>query len=490
MTTHSDNNTKTTLSLNERRLLAAIAPLGSADASELALELNTTPDAIVQYASLAAQNGNLVTVDRIVTRSHVLTEEGRRYADKGLPERQLYDSFEDRTTMAELKARPLASIGIGWLRRKGWVTIRDGVLEKTGPALEGEDERALRAGELVEGPALTELLKRGLATECETVGYRISITDAGRAIVESGLDLRRELGQITHEMLLTGTWREQPLRRYRVDRLPRRFIPGKIHPYQRLLDQMRRILLEMGFVEMEGGLVQSEFWNFDALFQPQDHPAREMQDTFYLSGEADLPEGWECIREMHEHGGETTSTGWGGTWQEAKARKQVLRTHATALSIQYLAAHPEPPVKAFAIGRVFRREAIDPTHLPEFEQLEGIVMDEGVTFSHLLGFLREFYRRLGFPQVRFRPGYFPYTEPSVEPEVYVDGLGWVELGGAGVFREEVTASFGIERPVLAWGLGASRLAMLKLGLKDLRQLYRSDIDWCRDTPIAWIGGGR
>ena len=110
-------------------------------------------------------------------------------------------------------------------------------------------------------------------------------------------------------------------------------------------------------------------------------------------------------------------------------------------------------------------------------------MDEGVTFSHLLGFLREFYRRLGFPQVRFRPGYFPYTEPSVEPEVFVEGLGWVELGGAGVFREEVTAPFGIEHPVLAWGLGASRLAMLRLRLKDLRQLYRSDIDWCRETAI-------
>jgi phenylalanyl-tRNA synthetase alpha chain len=475
--------TKSTLSLNERRLLAALAPLGAADAADLGGALGASPDAVVQYANLLAQNGDLATVERVVERSYDLTDEGRRYAEAGLPERQLLAAIRGPTPMAELKAHPLASIGIGWLRRKGWITIRDGVAEPAGEGVEGEDERALRDEPLRDGPGLRDLLKRGLAVERETVGYRVAITPAGQALVGAGLDLREEVGQITHEMLLTDAWRDAALRRYRVDRLPRRAVPGKIHPYQRLLDEMRRILLEMGFVEMGGELVQPGFWNFDALFQPQDHPAREMQDTFYLGGEAGLPNCWEAVREMHEHGGETTSTGWGGTWQKTKACQQVLRTHATALSIQYLAAHPAPPVKAFAIGRVFRREAIDPTHTPEFEQLEGIVMDEGVTFSHLLGFLHEFYRRLGFPKVRFRPGYFPYTEPSVEPEVFVEGLGWVELGGAGVFREEVTAPLGIDRPVLAWGLGASRLGMLKLGLTDLRQLYRSDIDWIRETPI-------
>jgi phenylalanyl-tRNA synthetase alpha chain len=149
-------------------------------------------------------------------------------------------------------------------------------------------------------------------------------------------------------------------------------------------------------------------------------------------------------------------------------------------------------VKAFSIGRAYRREAIDPTHTPEFEQLEGVVMDEGVTFRHLLGFLKEFYRQMGFDDVRFRPGYFPYTEPSVEPEVWVDGLGWVELGGAGVFREEVTVANGLTCPVLAWGLGISRLAMLRMNLKDLRLLYRSDVDWVREYPLssAQASGGR
>ncbi|MFU8767799.1 MAG: phenylalanine--tRNA ligase subunit alpha, partial [Candidatus Methanoperedens sp.] len=190
------------------------------------------------------------------------------------------------------------------------------------------------------------------------------------------------------------------------------------------------------------------------------------------------------VKNMHETGGDIGSTGWGGIWSEEVARKQVLRTHTTAVTIKYLAENPDPPVKAFCIDRAYRREAIDPTHTPEFEQLEGVVMDRGVSFKNLLALLTEFYHRMGFEEVRFRPGYFPYTEPSVEPEVYIESMGrWVELGGAGVFRKEVTSPLGIKYPVLAWGLGVSRVAMLRLGLKDLRELYQSDIDWLRKSPV-------
>jgi phenylalanyl-tRNA synthetase alpha chain len=245
---------------------------------------------------------------------------------------------------------------------------------------------------------------------------------------------------------------------------------------------MREILLEMGFEELYGGIVQQSFWNFDALFQPQDHPAREMQDTFYLRETLPLPKGYEKVKAMHESGGETSSTGWGGAWMEEKAEQCVLRTHTTSVTIQHLAKNPNPPVKAFCIGRVYRRETIDTTHLAEFEQLEGIVMDEGVTFGNLLGILREFYHRMGFEGVRFKPSYYPYTEPSLDAEVYVEGIGWIEMGGAGVFREEVTAPLGINYPVLAWGLGVSRIAMLRLGLNDLRYLHRSDVAFLRETP--------
>ncbi|HQC13532.1 MAG TPA: phenylalanine--tRNA ligase subunit alpha, partial [Methanoregulaceae archaeon] len=349
----------------------------------------------------------------------------------------------------------------------------------------GPDEEALgNPGSGGEGIRL--LLKRGLVREEESVTYTILLTPAGEKAVGGGLDLSEETKRLSAEQIVSGEWRDLRLRRFSVKTPPRRVYPGKIHPYQRLLNEMRQVLLDMGFVEIYGDIVQSSYWNFDALFQPQDHPAREMQDTFFLDCESDLPPGWESVKEIHEHGGETSSTGWGGEWSTSRAKQCVLRTHTTGLTIRYLHDNPKPPVKAFSIGRVYRREAIDPTHLPEFEQLEGVVMDRDVNFRHLLGFLREFYVQMGFEDVRFRPGYFPYTEPSVEPEVWVDGLGWVELGGAGIFREEVCAANGLSHPVLAWGLGVSRLAMLKIGLKDLRQLYRSDIEWVRESPICDI----
>ena len=478
------------LTLNEKKLLVALEATGSADVAALAEKLDTRREAVVQYANLAGEKG-LVDVEKHVFRRYLPTEEGRAYMGKGLPERQVLDSFEGEIPMRDLQSHPLAKIAIGWMRKKGWIAIRGGVVQKTDAAAPGPDEvlfaRLAESGAIAAGEGVSDLAKRGLVEEEESVTHTVSITPRGRELVARGLDLREEVGTLAREQILSGEWKDLPLRRYDVTKLPKRVYPGKTHPYQRLLDEMRRILFDMGFEEMAGGIVQSSFWNFDALFQPQDHPAREMQDTFFLGECWPLPAGYERVRDMHEHGGKTSSTGWGGVWSAAKAEQCVLRTHTTSLSIQHLAGHPEPPVKAFCIGRVYRREAIDPTHLAEFEQLEGIAMDEGVNFRHLLGFLKEFYGNMGFEKVRFRPGYFPYTEPSVEPEVYVDGLGWVELGGAGIFRQEVTAPFGIEHPVLAWGLGISRVAMLRLGLRDLRQLYKSDVEWVRETPTY---GGR
>ncbi|MDD1717181.1 MAG: phenylalanine--tRNA ligase subunit alpha [Methanoregulaceae archaeon] len=474
------------LTLNEKRLLAVLGRCKTASTVALSQEMGARDDAIVQYALLLCERG-LATIRREVRSRYLLTDEGQKYVEGGLPERQILNRIKDRTSLKELTNDPLSRIGIGWLRKKGWVTVRDGFVEKADESPEGTDERALKSigeGRPPEAEGVQELAKRGLVKVDEDVLTTVCITEAGEAMVAGGLDLREEVGTLTREQIISGDWQRLPLKRYDVGKLPKTIFPGKVHPYQRLINEMRDILLFMGFTEIYGGVVQSSFWNFDALFQPQDHPAREMQDTFYLSERMPVPPGYEKVCDMHEHGGETSSAGWGGRWMINKAEQCVLRTHTTSLSIQHLAAHPSPPVKAFCINRVYRRESIDPTHTPEFEQLEGIVMDSGVHFGHLLGYLKEFYRRMGFQNVRFRPAYFPYTEPSVEPEVYINGLGWVELGGAGIFRQEVTAPWGIEYPVLAWGLGVSRVAMLKMGLKDLRMLYRSDIEWVRESPIC------
>ncbi len=482
------------LTTNEKTVLINLGKQENSTPAELAQMSGLKVETVVQSAFML-QEKRLADVLEQVLETYNLTSEGEEYAKCGLPERQMISAISGSTSLEELKGKvspKIVGIATGWLRRKGWANIEQGNVVPSGKADIGDDEKALanlKSGKVtleelgVNNVTLQDLIKRKLVSRNEEKLRSVVLTPAGQELVLEGISLEEEVAQLTSEMLKSGEWKEKNFRPYNIHTPPRAVYGAKIHPYQRLIDQMRQIFLEMGFTEIKGDIVQSSFWNFDALFQPQDHPAREMQDTFHLEGTSELPEKYkDKVCAMHEHGGDLESRGWGGKWSEEIACKNVLRTHTTAVTIKYLADNPEPPIKAFCIDRAYRRETIDPTHTPEFEQLEGVVMDKDMTFANLLGLLSEFYHRMGFKDVRFRPGYFPYTEPSVEPEVYVEGLGWVELGGAGVFRKEVTDPLGIKCPVLAWGLGVSRLAMLKLDLKDLRELYQSDIDWLRKTP--------
>jgi phenylalanyl-tRNA synthetase, alpha subunit (EC 6.1.1.20) len=486
------------LTSNEKNVLIALEYLKDANPSELAEKAEMKMETTMQAAFLLEEKG-LAQVEESITEIFELTGEGKKYAEEGLPERQIINTISEPVSMDELKEKfnpAIVGIATGWLRRKGWAGIENGMIVPTGNAETSADEHALAAfageektfDELgTDRNVIKDLIKRKLVAKIENKQRTIKLTAEGKKLTDAGIVVEEELAQITSELLKSGEWMNKKFRPYNIHTAPKPIYGAKIHPYQRLIDQMRRIFLDMGFTEIKGEAIQSSFWNFDSLFQPQDHPAREMQDTFHLSSTSELPEEYkDHVCAMHEHGGDTESTGWGSKWSEEIACKNVLRTHTTALTIKYLADNPEPPIKAFSIDRAYRRETIDPTHTPEFEQLEGVVMDKDMSFSNLLGCLSEFYHRMGFEDVRFRPGYFPYTEPSVEPEVYVDGLGWVELGGAGVFRKEVTHPLGIKYPVLAWGLGVSRLAMLKLGLKDLRQLYHSDIDWLRKSEVCQL----
>ncbi len=478
------------LTNNEKRVLQALTKKDRISPDELARVSELSIETATQAAFLLAEKG-MCEVTETITAVYSLTKEGEQYAKSGLPERQIIESLTAPISLSDLKKKfppQMAGIALGWLRKKNWARIERDMIIPSGKAKSGEDEKILE--ELKKGSsskiwdAVRELMKRNLVEKTEKKTRIISLTDRGKAAASAGLTIEDEIAQLTPTIIKSGSWKTARIRPYNIHTPIKPVYGAKLHPYQRLINEMRSIFLEMGFTEIKGDIVQSSFWNFDALFQPQDHPAREMQDTFHLDTECDLPEKYvEAVKEMHENGG-GISTGWGGRWSENIARKQVLRTHTTAVTIQYLADHPEPPVKAFCIDRAYRREAIDPTHTPEFEQLEGVVMDKGVSFKNLLGCLTEFYHRMGFDEVRFRPGYFPYTEPSVEPEVYIESRGkWVELGGAGVFRKEVTLPLGIKHPVLAWGLGVSRVAMLRLGLRDLRELYQSDIDWLRKSTV-------
>ena len=456
---------------------------------EKAAELSgLSKDAVLKAAHLLQEKG----LAEVITRSerrYFLTEEGESYLERGLPEERLFKAIkEGENEIGKLKERFGKELGIalGWLRKKGLAEVDGKVirLKAEGKFEERQVLRRIKNGESFReisesfsDSALKELLKRKLISFDEKKEIFIKILQKPEA------EIKEVIRDLSPEILVSGTWKGKEFLRYDV-KIPSKVIyTAKFHPYERIVRECRKIFLEMGFTEIKGNFVQSSFWNFDALFQPQDHPARDMQDTFYLDDHTELEEDYvEKVRETHLNGWKTGSTGWGGEWSLDAAKKLVLRTHTTAITIHYLAKNPEPPVKAFCIDRVYRRESIDATHLPEFDQLEGVVLDKNVGFRHLLGLLREFFLKMGFEEVRFRPGYFPYTEPSVEPEVYVEGLGWIELGGAGVFRKEVTEPLEIKGKVLAWGLGMGRLAMLRLGMKDLRHLYQPDIGWLRDVP--------
>ena len=291
----------------------------------------------------------------------------------------------------------------------------------------------------------------------------------------------KERNSLTPEDLESGAWREITLRPYDVSLAAKDIYPAKIHPLRKVMEQTRRAFLEMGFSEVVSPMVESAFWNFDALFQPQDHPARDMQDTFYMlhPEQVGLPDAEivDQVKRAHEDGGDTGSEGWGYQWSSERARQVVLRTHTTAATIRALSQNPDPPGKYFIVGWTFRNETISFKHLPVFHQVDGIVIDEEANLASLLGTLQEFYSKMGFGKVKFKPAFYPYTEPSVDVVVYMESRKkWIEMGGAGIFRPEVTEPLGCKYPVLAWGLGVERLAMLRCGFDDIRDLYRSNLD--------------
>ena len=252
---------------------------------------------------------------------------------------------------------------------------------------------------------------------------------------------------------------------------------ARIHPLNDTINEIRDTFVHLGFTEITGNLSQSSFWNFDALFTPQDHPARELQDTFYLK---DLNAKQLATRTQIKNVSNAHKKGWRYYWDVQAAKKMVLRTHTTCVTIKHLADKKPDEARIFSLGRVFRNEKVSYKHLVEFNQVEGVVVGKHITLRDLMGIQKEFYRKIGLTKVKFWPTFFPYTEPSLQSMVYNEKLGkWIELFGMGIFRPEVTKPLGITKPVLAWGGGIERIAMLKFGLDDVREFYNNNLSWLR-----------
>ena len=461
-------------------------------------------------AALSLQDHKLLTILERKRAFIRLTEEGMSYAELKVPERRLVEAALEaggESDIEELGKKTrvpenMLTIAIGWIRRKAWgeITKRDGRLvlsvmkepDKTVDELLLNmiyEKKLLQAedvpSELKEALAL--LKSRNLIELDEKTERSIQLTSAGFEILAKGIKPAEETTALTSDLIVSGKWKNIRLREYDISASPPELYPGKKHIFSEFIDEAKRVLTAMGFEEYEGPYVETEFWNFDVLFQAQDHPAREIHDSYRVKhpklGQIDLNELAERVKRTHENGWITKSTGWGYKWNHDVAKRLVLRTQTTAVSVRYLSTHQEPPIKMYCLSKVFRPDVLDAQHGIEFYQLDGIVGDKGITLRHLLGFLREFAAVLGLGEVKFRPHYFPFTEPSVESYVKHPKLGWVEFVGSGVFRPEVLRPLGIDFPVIAWGIGFDRLAMIALGIDDVRELYSRRLDWLRTKPM-------
>ncbi len=507
----SEDITKTIneLHIYEKKLLKELEANSEATPEEIAENTGMDIKSVMSAAgSLASKD--IIAVDKEVQKTYSLTEDGLHYANHGLPERKILDVLAEKKQiqMKDLASetgidKKEANIALGWLRRKDWAQIDKGVVNITDFGKEFSDKLdvdekvldylktnadgvKLFRDDLIDGFKKLTSRKNILNIKKET-SHSFTILPKGEEILKHGFTIQEQATQLTHEQLKEGDWKSLQYRPYDINAEAPIVFAGKKHPLRVIIDEIREIFLNMGFSEDKGSYVESAFWNFDSLFQPQDHAAREMQDTFYLKNPltCDLPDD-DLVRitaETHENGGGTGSIGWKYDWSEDIARQSVLRTHTTGISTKHLFDY-EPPIKMFSVGRVFRRETFDYKHLPEFHQVEGLVCDEGISFQNLLGTLKEFYKKLGF-EVRFRPAYFPYTYLSTETEIYLEEKeSWIELGGAGMFRPEVLKPLGINQPALAFGLGIERLAMIRYDVSDIRMLYKSDIKWLRELNLA------
>ncbi len=490
---------------HEKRILKALEVKKTASINELE-ELTELPKDSLEKASLWAKVKGVLKIDEEISEFLELTNEGSEYVKEGLPERNLINLVnKGEKKISELKNKVKKfSIGLVWVKKNTWVDIKKGSLELSNKGRKIIHEKIpeeeilsslsedRKNAENFDKDTVEKLEKRGLVKRIIEKKREISLTDLGKKILPK-LEIKEEIGQLTPKILVSKKWGTKTLRAYDVSLPTAKIYPGKKHFMTQVIEYIRKIWLDMGFKEMTGPVLDVSFWNFDALYQPQDHPARDLADTFYMKipKSGNIPEDKvKFVKATHENGWTCNSSGWQYDWDTEIAKKCILRTHTTSLSARTLASLKEEdlPAKFFSVGRVFRNETLDWKHLAEFYHTDGIVVSEDVTFKHLLGYLKRYFSKLGFPKARFRPAYFPYTEMSTEIEVFHPlHKQWLELGGAGIFRPEVVKPLlGKDIPVLAWGPGFGRMVMMNYEINDMRELYGNDLKQLREAKM-WLG---
>jgi len=443
---------------------------------------SSTPEKLVESTKLSIDQirrgmewlklKGLAEVKEIEKTTLKLGQNGLDAKNNGLPERKLINTIQDGPKSFDEVRNILKSdfnAAIAHAKKNDWIQIEKGEnssqISLKGKPTSSPEEKLIDFIGTTEKPqkdiedieALESLKKRpDFISENLTKLKTITLSEKAKNI-----DVEASTGAIDVEAKVPLTH------------------AARIHPLKETINEIREIFVSLGFSEVLGNLSQSSFWNFDALFTPQDHPAREMQDTFYIK---DMKAGKFASSQQITNVSRSHKLGWRYNWNISEAQKMALRTHTTCVTIKHLADNKPDEARIFSLGRVFRNEKVSYKHLAEFNQVEGVVIGNSVTLRDLMGLQEEFYRRIGLTKIKFWPTFFPYTEPSLQSMVYNDRLGkWIELFGMGIFRPEVTKPLGISKPVLAWGGGIERIAMLKYGVDDVREFYNNNLSWLRSV---------
>ncbi len=494
----------------ERKVLPFISKHTTVD--ELVKETKLK-DVEVMRALQWLENKEIISlVSEKVTRI-ILDSNGSKCRKEGFPERKVIDALKDKElTIKEIEKKTGLSneeinVSIGALKSHASVDVKkegnDLKLKLTEQGKKFFDKKLIEEVFLeksfpiivsdlkdLEKLAVDKLKKRKKIIKIETINIRkATLTDLGKELIKSKkLDIEL-FDAVTSDMLRKGSWKGKEFRRFDVAINVPKIYGGKKQWYRRFLDQTRDKLASLGFEEMKGPIVESDFWNMDALFMPQFHSARDIHDAFYISEPkyAELDESVvEKVKEVHETGGKTGSSGWKYDFDVKRTHQQLLRTQTTACSARKLASkNLKIPGKYFAIAPCFRRDVVDATHLNNFFQVEGFVIEENLTLKHLFGMLKMFAKEVaGCTEYRIMPGYFPFTEPSASLLVKHKEMGWIELGGAGIFRPELVVPLvGKNITVIAWGLGIDRLAMFKHDVHDIRTVFTHDLKYLREAKL-------
>ncbi|GAA5898984.1 phenylalanine--tRNA ligase subunit alpha [Sporobolomyces salmoneus] len=460
-----------------------------------------TPTVVVG-PSLEAQNAikgvldsllakEMVSFKQINLDSYILTTEGSSIAQSGSHEFLVWSSLPSPSSSSEtggLTAKEIeervgkevGKVGQGKAMKNKWIVKKGDTFVRAVETVEDATQKDLREiqgkGTHPDEKLLRELVKRKLVEKKKTFYYSV---EKGPQFSTTVQNLETDL---TVELLNSGAWEKASFKKYNFEAEGVDTNSGALHPLMKVREEFRNIFFEMGFTEMPTNrFVESSFWCFDSLYVPQQHPAREMQDTFYLKDPVEstgFPQDYyERVKKVHEVGG-NGSTGYRYPFSKEETSRLVLRTHTTSVSsaMLYELAQQEgdfKPAKMFSIDRVFRNEAVDATHLAEFHQVEGVIADRNLTLADLIGFMEIFFSKMGVKNLRFKPAYNPYTEPSLEIFSWHEGLGkWVEIGNSGLFRPEMLETMGLPEDVrvLGFGLSLERPTMIRYGISNIRDL--------------------